>query len=205
MLKTATDYLGVFPIISRINLNLNIPTGKDASSSQLWHRDDFGFKNLDLFLAITNIDDDNGPLITLKKKDPLKIFYRISKEVNSNLRGERGKISDENFDYLDSKKHDFVKLKGPPGTAILIDSIRNYHKGGHCKKKYRIVLRINYSTIDTTYPLEKRDSLINIYKNSTFEKDFFKNYSFRNRNFFFKFFKIPEKLFSFYHILSIKK
>ena len=28
MLKTATDYLGVFPIISRINLNLNIPTGK---------------------------------------------------------------------------------------------------------------------------------------------------------------------------------
>ena len=78
----------------------------------MWHRDDFGFKNLDLFLAITNIDDDNGPLITLKK-DPLKIFYRISKEVNSNLWRKR-KISDENFDYLDSKKHDFCKIKGSP-------------------------------------------------------------------------------------------
>ena len=37
-----------------------------------------------------------------------------------------------------------------------IDSIRNYHKGGHCKSKHRIVLRINYMTPDSTFDLESK-------------------------------------------------
>ena len=60
MLKTAYNYLGVFPILARIYLNLNIPTYKKKSASQLWHRDDFGYKNLDLFMAINEINDENG-------------------------------------------------------------------------------------------------------------------------------------------------
>lgn len=205
MLKTATKYLGVFPIITRINLSINVPTNKNASSSQLWHRDDFGYKNLDLFLAITDIDETNGPLITLEKPDPLKIFCRIEKEVDTGLKGERGKISDKNFKYLDSENKKFLKLKGPSGTAILIDSIRNYHKGGHCLKNHRVVLRINYSTLDTTYPFEKRKDLVKIYKKLDLEKNYFKNYLFRDKNIFFELLKIPQKLFSFYHLVSIKK
>ena len=54
MLKTATKYLGVFPIITRINLNINVPTNKNASSSQLWHRDDFGFKKRDPFTNLSS-------------------------------------------------------------------------------------------------------------------------------------------------------
>ena len=56
---------------------INIPTDKEPRSSQLWHRDDFGYKNLDLFLAINDIDDRNGPLLVIKDRDPLKIFYRV--------------------------------------------------------------------------------------------------------------------------------
>ena len=58
-----------------------MPTNKNASSSQLWHRDDFGFKNLDLFLAITDIDETNGPLITLEKPDPLKYFTELRRKL----------------------------------------------------------------------------------------------------------------------------
>ena len=41
-------------------------------------------------------------------KKVIHLHIEFSKRVNSNLRGERGKF--RNFDYLDSKKHDF-KIK----------------------------------------------------------------------------------------------
>ena len=28
-----------------------------------------------------------------------------------------------------------IKLEGNPGTCLIIDSFRNYHKGGFCEKK----------------------------------------------------------------------
>lgn len=205
MLKTANNYLGVFPILARINLNLNIPTGKQQSSSQLWHRDDFGYKNLDLFMAINSIDENNGPLFTLKKKDPLNIFFRVKNEINSGLKGERGKILDKDFDYLDSSNSENLTiLKGKPGTTMLIDSIRNYHKGGYCKLNYRLVLRINYMTNDSTYPIHNleidRNEWLSLIKN----KNFFTRYALRNRSLVFEKFEIPRKLFSFYHAVSIK-
>ena len=98
MLKTAYNYLGVFPILARIYLNLNIPTYKKKVQVN-FGRDDFGYKNLGLFMAINEIDEDNGPLYTIKK-DPLNVFFRVKKDVNSGLKGERGKILDQNFDYL---------------------------------------------------------------------------------------------------------
>ena len=91
MTKTVTKYLGVFPMLARIYVNLNIPTDKEPRSSQLWHRDDFGYKNLDLFLAINDIDDRNGPLLVIKDRDPLKIFYRVKRKLTQGF-GERGKI-----------------------------------------------------------------------------------------------------------------
>ena len=41
-----------------------------------------------------------------------------------------------------------ISIEGKSGTAILIDSFKCYHSGGHCKSKPRILLRILYSTID---------------------------------------------------------
>ena len=49
IIKSVVNYLGVYPILRGIYVNLNFPTGNEQTSSQLWHRDDFGYKNLDLF------------------------------------------------------------------------------------------------------------------------------------------------------------
>ena len=209
MVKTVTKYLGVFPMLARIYVNLNIPTDKEPRSSQLWHRDDFGYKNLDLFLAINDIDDSNGPLLAIKDKDPLKIFYRVKKEINSGLTGERGKILDSDFNYLSKgDQNDFIKLEGNKGTGLWIDSIRNYHKGGHCKSKHRIVLRINYMTPDSTFDLEsKKEEKIEYFNliNEKEKKDFFVKQLFRNRSVLLLNLKIPELLFKFYHMISIKR
>ena len=34
----------------------------------LWHKDEFGFKNLDFFMTVFDLDDDNGPFYCVKKK-----------------------------------------------------------------------------------------------------------------------------------------
>ena len=39
-----------------------------------WHKDDFGYKSLDLFLNITDIDENSGPLYALRKKERLEYF-----------------------------------------------------------------------------------------------------------------------------------
>ena len=206
MVKTANNYLGVYPLLARIYVNLNIPTNSKARSSQLWHRDDFGYKNLDLFLAINSIDENNGPLFVLKKKDPVNIFYRVKNEINSNLKGERGKILDKDFNYLNSDDGGIIKLIGEQGTGLLIDSIRNYHKGGYCKLDYRITLRINYMTSDSTFPIEKmykeREYWFNLLDNS--KKNFFVKKLFKKRNPLMKILNIPSLLFKFYHMVSIK-
>ena len=206
MVKTANNYLGVYPLLARIYVNLNIPTNSKARSSQLWHRDDFGYKNLDLFLAINSIDENNGPLFVLKKKDPVNIFYRVKNEINSNLKGERGKILDKDFNYLNSDDGGIIKLIGEQGTGLLIDSIRNYHKGGYCKLDYRITLRINYMTSDSTFPIEKmykeREYWFNLLDNS--QKNFFVKKLFKKRSFLMKILNIPSLLFKFYHMVSIK-
>lgn len=209
LVKTACNYLGVYPMLARIYVNLNIPVSENARSSQLWHRDDFGYKNLDLFLAINEINDDNGPLSVLKKKDPLKVFYRIKNEINSGLTGERGKILDKDFNYLASQNKDqIIKLEGKSGTGLWLDSIRNYHKGGHCKSNYRIILRINYMTSDSTFDLESLNEERKYWYEILDKKDknsFFTKKLFKQRSKVISTFKIPQYLFKLYHILSIKK
>ncbi len=208
MIKTACKYLGVFPIFTRVYVNLNIKRKDNRqTASQLWHRDDFGYKNLDLFLAIDNINNDNGPLFVIKKKDPLNIFYRPTSEINSNLTGERGKILDKDFNYmLDDGEKSVISLKGESGTALLIDSIRNYHKGGYCLKNYRLTLRLNYLTSDSFFKInkfkEKRANWIKLI--NTNENLFFKRYLLRDRFSLFET-KFYEKCMSkLNHTLSIK-
>ena len=82
---------------------------------------------------------------------------------------------DKDFNYLNSDDGEIIKLIGEQGTGLLIDSIRNYHKGGYCKLDYRITLRINYMTSDSTFPIEKmykeREYWFNLLDNS--QKNFF--------------------------------
>ncbi len=208
LIKTVCNYLGIFPILSQIEVNLNIPSGKYPRSAQLWHRDDIGYKSFNLFLALNKIDENNGPFITLKKKDPLNVFYRIKKEINSGLTGERGKIQDKDFNYMisnDENKNDTIKLEGDIGTGLVIDTARNYHKGGHCKSNYRLMLRFLFLTPDSLHDFESQEDHRKNNRKYLNSKDFFKNYLFRNRNSLIHKLKIDEKLFKFYHMTSIKK
>jgi len=198
---SASKYLGVLPVVAKINVVHNIVNkSKEPRASMLWHKDDFGYKSLDLFLAISDIDENNGPLEFVKKKNPLGIFYKIHSNLKNQEPGQRNKIEESQFnDYF--KKKDIDKFLGASGTGLLIDSFTSYHRGGNCYLFNRLVLRISYQTPDS-YTLAKKDKFI--FSKYIKDKDAYKNvlskYSLSKRYGS----NISKKLLQFYRIFHYK-
>jgi hypothetical protein len=148
LISSAAKYLKVFPILGKVLLYHNIPRKpEEVRGAMFWHKDDFGYKSLDLFVAISDIDEENGPLSVIKKKNRYGIFSKSFEENKSqNQAGEKGKITSNHFENLDPEN--ILKLKGKRGTSLLVDSFTAYHRGGHCLSKDRLMLRFSYQTPD---------------------------------------------------------
>jgi len=156
---SASKYLGVLPVVAKINVTHNIVNeSKKPRASMLWHKDDFGYKSLDLFLAVSDIDENNGPLEFVKRKNSLGVFYKIHSDLENQEPGQRNKIEDSQFsNYFES--NDLDRLLGVGGTALLIDSFTSYHRGGNCSLHNRLMLRISYQTPDS-FTLAKKDKFV---------------------------------------------
>ena len=206
MLSTAAKYLGIFPVFSKIALTLHIPRNIDLKrGAMMFHKDEYGFKSLDIFISINDIDLNNGPLKAVKTKyDDIGPLARISNEDSSNLRGNRGKILDSE---IDKKKIDELSIMGPKGTALLIDSYKCYHAGGHCLKNNRLLLRILYSSADDTTlkdPNFLKENYLFFKNNDNLNNIFFlKNFFFRRSKIFMNK-KFGNLLFKFFRLISFR-
>ena len=170
----------------------------------LWHKDDFGYKSLDLFLAISDINENNGPLEFVEKKNPLGIFYKIKSTLNNQDSGQRNKISDSQFTQY-FKSDDLGKFTGKQGSGILIDSFSVYHRGGNCLSNYRLVLRISYQTPDS-YTLSNRDKsyFIKFLKDEKIHRNILTKYSLTKRSNVLRLINITEVLLKFYRIFHYR-
>ncbi len=151
MITTAARHMKIFPILTRVQVDHNIPRPEGKiRGAMYWHRDTFGFKNLDFFMAVTDIDDNNGPFYCLEKKIRAGTFLAFSNVVSNFKKGERGKVSLEEFsNYF--KNENILKLSGNSGSAIFLDSFSCYHRGGYCKERERVTLRLCYQSHDALY------------------------------------------------------
>ena len=181
MISTAAKHMGIFPILTRVQVDHNISRDNaDRRGAMFWHRDTFGFKNLDFFMAVTSIDDENGPFYCLDKKIKASTFLKFPNVVSTSKKGERGKVSlEEFFKYF--KNEDTFKLTGERGVAVFLDSFSTYHRGGFCKSKDRVTLRLCYQSHDALYESHLIND--NIYKydhniKKVTTNDIFKKYLF---------------------------
>ena len=204
MITTASNYLKVFPILARIELYLNIPREKsELRGAMKWHKDNFGFKNLDFMMPVTGIDESNGSFYCLEKKIYAGVFKSF--DFHFQKTGERNKISLEIFDQK-FKNEKIIELKGESGTGIFLDTFSNYHRGGFCKENDRIMLRFCYQTHDAIchtfdfnedfYPYDK--SITKENTNNIFKKFLY----FKRPPFFLKI--IKNKLLKFYYLIECK-
>ena len=207
MISTASNYLKVFPILSKIALTYHIPRNYDKQrGAMMYHKDEFGYKSMDIFIAINDIDVETGPLRAIETKfDSIGPFARIFTEEESTIRGNRGKIKNK---IINEKKVNEFSIEGKSGTALLIDSFKNYHSGGHCKSKPRILLRILYSTIDdiSLPSLDIMNKITDSYldDNKSYKNDKFKKFFFTKRSFFFSNKKFSKLLYQFIRIVCYK-
>ena len=207
MISTASNYLKVFPILSKVALTYHIPRNFDKQrGAMMFHKDEFGYKSMDIFIAINDIDSETGPLRAVTTKfDSLGPFAKILNKEESIIRGNRGKIKNE---IIDKKKLNEFSIEGKSGTAILIDSFKCYHAGGHCKSKPRILLRILYSTIDDlSLPSQKIMNKVTekyLKKHPNYRNDKFKKFFFTKRSIFFANKKISKFLYQLTRIFCYK-
>ena len=97
LVTTASEYMKVFPILTRVQVYYNIPRKEvPLRGAMFWHKDGFGFKNLDFFMCVTDVDDSNGPFYCLEKKINAGIFKSFDYFFKKT--GERNKVNLENFD-----------------------------------------------------------------------------------------------------------
>lgn len=209
MISTAAKYLGVYPILSKIVLTYNVPRNYDKKrGAMMFHKDEYGYKSMDIFMAINDIDAETGPLKTIKSKyDKLGPFARIHNEDQSMKRGNRGKVADEEI-LKRNTTTDMITIEGKGGTSILIDSFKCYHAGGQCKSKPRILLRILYSTIDDTALTEieklKNKILYDHYIKNQNYKDKYKKFFYEKRSKIFQNKKLGKFLNKYYRALSFR-
>ncbi len=207
MISTAAKYLGVYPILSTILLNYNVPRNiDDPRGAMLWHKDDLGYKSLDLFMAVSDINDLNGPFYTLRDKNKLGVLTKIDAEVQNPIRGERQKIKLEEFEKYNNSD-DIISLKGDSGTAMFIDSFSCYHRGGHCKKNHRLLLRISYQGVDSVALKKNTNGILNFYKkiNHADINNLFVKFLLFKRSAIFENLNLKTKLLKIYNIINYKQ
>lgn len=142
-------YLGLSPRLSSISLMLNIPRADlPEEGSKAWHRDADHFKCMNIFLCISDVDDESGPYHVIPRTEVP--YHALLSEVHRAGMlmdwATSGRFSDEEmFPYLSSKDV-VLQLKGVTGTAALTDPGLLFHKGGNCKSKNRIMMQISYVT-----------------------------------------------------------
>lgn len=206
-IATAANYLKVLPIIGKITVYLNIPSEKQKGS-MFWHKDDFGYKSLDIFMTIRDLDAENGPLYFVKPKHPLGVFFKVKDVIKNAKPGERNKIKIENFRkyYTDDQTS---SLEGKPGDSVFIDSFSVYHRGGYCNSKNRIMFRISYQTPEASRVQSINHKYGNYFHNKIKEKEvkniFNKYILFKKINKLYQFLNMPELLVSIIKLVHFKK
>ena len=200
IISSAAKHLKIFPILSRIKLNYNIKNINENRGAMLWHRDGFGFKSFDIFISITDIHKDNGPLFISKENSELGVFYRFLGEKKNAKPGEGGKI--ENNSPTSQKLYQNSDSNiGKYGIATMIDSFSIYHAGGNCKNNDRIMLRISYQSCDSIDLMEQKNHFLFYEKIKKNEIDsMYMKHLFFYRSMIFKNKKIKELLLKFYRI-----
>ena len=204
MITTACNYMKIFPILTRVQVLLNIPReGSTPRSAILWHKDGFGFKNLDFFMTVSDVDENSGPFFCIKKKIKAGIFKSFDYVMTRT--GERNKVSLEDFDKQ-FKDENQIQLIGKSGTGIFLDSFSTFHRGGFCKSNDRIMLRFCYQSHDAFCENFLIDKDYFIYDDSVTKdntKDMFKKFIFfKKPSTFMKF--LSNKLLKFYHLIEFK-
>jgi hypothetical protein len=135
----AQNYLNVRPRLHRLYITANYPTpiSTHANGSKSYHRDSTYHRLYEVFFAISNVTEENGPFIAIKNN--LDETIRIPTVEVGWEKGDRYKLHELEEGFKEALEE--VVFIGIPGDYIVLNSGVTYHKGGATTKGCRIIGR----------------------------------------------------------------
>jgi hypothetical protein len=147
VLGMATRYLGAVPHLSRVDLVYSLPSGEtDNIASQLFHVDPEGLTQVKFFIHIYDVGDADGPFTFIAADDTARILAAVRGLRRQQGKPHSGRYLDEEIEAVGGTGS-IVRLKGPTGGGIAIDTSRCLHMGSRVQPgASRLCLYLQYNT-----------------------------------------------------------
>jgi hypothetical protein len=141
VLEAATGYFGSAPILCSIGLLWSV-TNDSVISSQKFHLDGEDVSQLKLFLNVWDLDNEHGPLTFY----PASSTERILQNADRNVRLNAGIVGfEDSFVLPASDGRQPIRLVGPAGTGVFVDTSRCMHFGSRKNSRERLMLMVQFA------------------------------------------------------------
>ncbi len=152
---TIIKYLNYSPYLKNISYMYSRNSDTFDDSSQFWHLDKQGTKTLKIFIALKDINIENGPLNFI---DAQRSKY-IDREFEYIKKGSKRRIGDEIIkDYFKNLKFNNSRFTADTGECLFLDTERCFHYGSRKSSVSRLKILIEFgSMLDYRVPNLKRD------------------------------------------------
>ncbi len=128
----------------------------EEGRSQNFHMDGEDLNQIKIFLYISDVDENSGPLTVLSKIDSIILYNKY--DQNRLLKKKTIRIKDEILEKF-SMKNCIYPLVGKKGTINLVDTSNCYHFGSRPGKKPRYVLMYQFLNSFSYYlPMKKNNN-----------------------------------------------
>jgi len=137
MYLTAAEYLGVLPVLASVRIAWSPNDSDGLRSSQMFHLDPEGARQVKVFIAVRNVGPENSPLTFIPEHHTL----RLIESGHPAFLGRRAKdLKLENR----IPRSEWISHEGPPGSAVFIDTSRCFHYGSRPAPQPRLLLYAQY-------------------------------------------------------------
>jgi hypothetical protein len=137
LLGVASRYLGVLPVLGSVRI-LYSPNSNDALvSSQKFHVDPEGARQIKLFMAIRDVTKDHGPFTFVPKSLSQKMLESGRRRFRST------RVEDADIMKF-APQSEWVVHVGKPGDGVFVDTSGCFHFGSRQSKHPRYLLFVQY-------------------------------------------------------------
>jgi hypothetical protein len=122
VIAAVSTYLGLVPVLSKVDVWYSVHSGEAPKSSQRWHLDSADTTQVKVWIHLSDVGLDSGPLTVVDAATS----ERVAGEVGYDI-GEGHSVGDERFEELAGDA--VTALEGPTGTVHFVDTSRCFHLG----------------------------------------------------------------------------
>ena len=147
LLSMITGYLGVVPDLNRVDIVYSKPRANPDQfiKSQLFHQDPEGLQQMKVFLYLFDVEEPHGPFFFIPAAESERVVSAVRRQRPHDERDET-RFTDVEVERVGGLKN-AVRVKGPAGTAVLVDTSRCLHAGSRVQPgHFRACLFLQYCT-----------------------------------------------------------